>query len=73
MANSTLGLENQLYDYLLSISLREPDILASLREETAKHPMLQDADSSRTRSVYGAAGAAYGSEKNHRNRGFYWL
>ena len=41
MANSTLGLENQLYDYLLSISLREPDILASLREETAKHPMVQ--------------------------------
>jgi len=40
MANSTLGLENQLYDYLLSISLREPDILASLREETAKHPMV---------------------------------
>jgi predicted O-methyltransferase YrrM len=39
MANSTLGLENQLYDYLLSISLREPDLLASLREETAKHPM----------------------------------
>ena len=39
MANSTLGLENQLYDYLLSISLREPDILASLREETAKHSM----------------------------------
>ncbi|MEG4085337.1 class I SAM-dependent methyltransferase [Microcoleus sp. POL10_C6] len=41
MANSTLGLEPQLYDYLLSISLREPDILASLREETAKHPMAQ--------------------------------
>ncbi|MEG4532665.1 class I SAM-dependent methyltransferase [Microcoleus sp. D2_18a_D3] len=41
MANSTLGLEHQLYDYLLSISLREPDILASLREETAKHPMAQ--------------------------------
>lgn len=41
MANSTLGLENQLYDYLLSISLREPDILASLREESAKHPMAQ--------------------------------
>lgn len=41
MANSTLGLENQLYDYLLAISLREPDILASLREETAKHPMAQ--------------------------------
>ncbi len=39
MANSTLGLENQLYDYLLSISLREPDILEQLRSETAKHPM----------------------------------
>ena len=39
MANSTLGLENQLYDYLLSISLREPDLLQKLREETAKHPM----------------------------------
>jgi predicted O-methyltransferase YrrM len=39
MANSTLGLESQLYDYLLSISLREPDILQQLREETAKHPM----------------------------------
>ncbi len=39
MANLTLGLENQLYDYLLSISLREPDILQQLREETAKHPM----------------------------------
>jgi predicted O-methyltransferase YrrM len=39
MANSTLGLPSQLYDYLLSISLREPDILEQLREETAKHPM----------------------------------
>lgn len=39
MANSTLGLENQLYHYLLSISLREPDILQQLREETANHPM----------------------------------
>lgn len=39
MANSTLGLPSQLYDYLLSISLREPDILEQLRAETAKHPM----------------------------------
>ncbi|MFB8793913.1 MAG: class I SAM-dependent methyltransferase [Microcoleus sp.] len=38
MANSTICLENQLYNYLLSISLREPDILQQLREETAKHP-----------------------------------
>ncbi|CBN59092.1 MULTISPECIES: class I SAM-dependent methyltransferase [Kamptonema] len=37
MSKQTLGLDNPLYDYLLSVSLREPDILASLREETAKH------------------------------------
>ena len=35
----TLGLEKQLYDYFQSISLREPEILAQLREETAQHPM----------------------------------
>jgi len=38
MSNQTLGLDNQLYDYLLSVSLREPEILKKLREETAKHP-----------------------------------
>lgn len=39
MSNQTLSLDNQLYNYLLSISLREPDILQQLREETAQHPM----------------------------------
>ncbi|HAG82292.1 MAG TPA: SAM-dependent methyltransferase [Cyanobacteria bacterium UBA12227] len=34
----TIGLDKQLYDYLLSVSLREPDILHQLREETAHHP-----------------------------------
>ncbi len=38
MSNKTLGLESQLYDYLLSVSLREPDILQQLREETADLP-----------------------------------
>ncbi len=38
MSKKTLGLDNQLYDYLLSVSLREPDILRQLREETARHP-----------------------------------
>jgi len=37
MTKKTLGLDNQLYDYLLSTSLREPDILRRLREETANH------------------------------------
>ncbi|MDJ0675307.1 MAG: class I SAM-dependent methyltransferase [Calothrix sp. MO_167.B42] len=39
MANQTLGLSAQLYDYLLSASLREPEILTKLRQETAQLPM----------------------------------
>ncbi|CEJ47214.1 class I SAM-dependent methyltransferase [Umezakia ovalisporum] len=39
MANQTLGMEPQLYNYLLSVSLREPEILYQLRQETAQHPM----------------------------------
>ncbi len=38
MQKRTLGLNNQLYDYLLSASLREPEILLKLRLETANHP-----------------------------------
>lgn len=39
MANKTLGLDKNLYDYLHSVSLREPEVLVQLREETAQHPM----------------------------------
>lgn len=38
MSNKTLGLDNRLYDYLLSVSLREPEILQQLRQETAHLP-----------------------------------
>lgn len=38
MSKKTLGLDDRLYDYLLSVSLREPDILQQLREETAHYP-----------------------------------
>ncbi|MEM6435434.1 MAG: class I SAM-dependent methyltransferase [Cyanobacteria bacterium P01_D01_bin.115] len=31
-------LQTHLYDYLLSVSLREPTILTQLRQETAQHP-----------------------------------
>lgn len=43
MSNKTLGLSDRLYNYLLSVSvsLREPDILQKLRQETANHPMSQ--------------------------------
>lgn len=34
MANQTLGLETQLYNYLLSVSLREVEVLAQLRQAT---------------------------------------
>ena len=39
MANRTLSLTDNVYDYLLSASLREPEILRKLRDETAKDPM----------------------------------
>jgi caffeoyl-CoA O-methyltransferase len=38
MSNKTLGLSEHLYEYLLSVSLREPDILRDLRDETAQLP-----------------------------------
>jgi len=41
MTNKSLNLGDRLYDYLLSVSLREPEILLKLREETARHPMSQ--------------------------------
>lgn len=39
MTTRTLGIPENLYDYLLSISLREPDILTELRHQTAQHPV----------------------------------
>jgi predicted O-methyltransferase YrrM len=39
MGKQTIGLEQTLYDYLLSVSLREPEILTQLRQETAQLPM----------------------------------
>ncbi|MGB6166459.1 MAG: class I SAM-dependent methyltransferase [Geitlerinemataceae cyanobacterium] len=38
MTKQTIGLDRPLYDYLLSVSLREPDILAQLRQETGQLP-----------------------------------
>lgn len=39
MTIQTLGLDETLYAYLLSVSLREPSILAQVRQETAQHPL----------------------------------
>jgi len=39
MSNQTIGLNDQLYNYLQSVSLREPEILTQLRQETAQHAM----------------------------------
>lgn len=41
MSNKTLDLSDRLYDYILSVSLQEPDILKQLRDETTRHPMSQ--------------------------------
>ena len=39
MSNRSISLTDSLYDYLLEVSLREPDLLRRLREETAAHPL----------------------------------
>ncbi|MEJ2515123.1 MAG: class I SAM-dependent methyltransferase [Gammaproteobacteria bacterium] len=38
MSRRSIGLDADLHDYLLEASLREPPLLARLREETARHP-----------------------------------
>jgi len=38
MSRRSISLTDALYDYLLSVSLREPDLLRQLREETAVDP-----------------------------------
>ncbi len=41
MTNKFLPLNDRLHDYLLSVSLREPELLRRLREETALLPQAQ--------------------------------
>ncbi len=38
MSNRSIGLSASLHEYLLDVSLREPDVMRRLREETAQHP-----------------------------------
>jgi predicted O-methyltransferase YrrM len=39
MSTRSIQLSDELYRYMLSVSLREPEILRRLREETADHPL----------------------------------
>ena len=39
MSNKTFTISDELYDYLARASLREPELLARLRRETAHNPM----------------------------------
>jgi predicted O-methyltransferase YrrM len=39
LSTHTIDIDDRLYAYMLDISLREPDVLRRLRDETAKHPM----------------------------------
>lgn len=41
MSNKTLGLHDNLLNYIRSVSVQEPDVLKQLRAETTKHPMSQ--------------------------------
>ncbi|MGH3331326.1 MAG: class I SAM-dependent methyltransferase [Nocardioidaceae bacterium] len=38
MSNKTIGISDELHAYLLEVGVREPDVLARLREETASIP-----------------------------------
>ena len=38
MARRTINLDNRLYHYIADVSLREPELLTRLRDETAKMP-----------------------------------
>jgi predicted O-methyltransferase YrrM len=40
MSNQSIGLSDELYQYLLANSVREPEILTQLRAETAQHPLV---------------------------------
>ena len=37
MSTRTIDIDDRLYDYMLGVSLREPDVLRRLRDETSKH------------------------------------
>ena len=41
MTSKSIGLPDDVYDYVLAHGVREPAILGRLREETASHPMAQ--------------------------------
>ena len=41
MSDKFLPLTDRIYEYMLAVSLREPDVLRRLREETARLPMSQ--------------------------------
>lgn len=41
MSKKSIGLSDELHEYLLSVSLREPEVMRRLREETAQHPKSQ--------------------------------
>jgi len=38
MSNKSIGLSDELHNYLLDVSLRESDVMQRLRAETAEHP-----------------------------------
>ncbi|MBI4747646.1 MAG: class I SAM-dependent methyltransferase [Acidobacteria bacterium] len=39
MSNTSAFVQNDIHNYILSVTLREPELLQRLREETASHPM----------------------------------
>lgn len=74
MANQTLGLEAQLYNYLLAVSLREIEVLAQLRQATAaSQPMSQMQIAPEQGQFMALLVQLIGAQKNFRYRGVYGL
>ena len=68
MANRSIQITEQLYDYMIANSVREPEMLAELRAETAKLPMAMMQIAPGAGAVHGPAGAADRRQADRRGR-----
>ena len=71
MSGANEYLPENIYDYMTSVSVREPAILRRLREETASNPQARDADSAGAWPVAGAADSIDGRAADARSRSVY--
>lgn len=73
MSNKTLFLTEPLYQYLRNSSLREPEILKRLREETSRDPMAQMQISPEQGQLMSLLVKLLGATRTLEVGVFYWL